>query len=84
MVASSHIGSVVLDSIFRAADVGMERDSLAPSVSPFKHKCIRLLGLTRGQSSYTPTQKPVEVAFELTLEEVTQITRWRNRETITG
>ncbi|TFK87479.1 hypothetical protein K466DRAFT_662975 [Polyporus arcularius HHB13444] len=73
-----------LEDVCGDEDVGMERDSLAPPVSPFKHKCIRLLGLTRGHSSYTPAQRPVKVAFELTVEEVTQITRWRNRDTIAG
>ncbi|TFK93654.1 hypothetical protein K466DRAFT_80661 [Polyporus arcularius HHB13444] len=65
-------------------DVEMQRESVTPTVSPFMHKCIRLLGLTRGHSSYTPAQRPVELAFELTAEEVAQITRWRNRDTITG
>ncbi|KAI0719376.1 hypothetical protein C8T65DRAFT_53968 [Cerioporus squamosus] len=67
-----------------AEDVEMQLDDMTLLVSPFAHKCIRLLGLTRGHSSYTPAQRPVELAFELTAEEVAQITRWRNRDTITG
>ncbi|RPD60163.1 hypothetical protein L226DRAFT_535092 [Lentinus tigrinus ALCF2SS1-7] len=63
-----------------------QQEAMAPSESesPFMYKYIRLLNLTRGHLSHTPADAPVELAFELTAEEVAQIARWKNRDTVTG
>ena len=54
-------------------------ESVDMRMSPFAPSCIRVLCLRAGHPSYTPATKPVEFTFELSAEEMKEISRWSDQ-----
>ncbi|CDO69723.1 hypothetical protein BN946_scf184687.g8 [Trametes cinnabarina] len=52
-------------------------------LSPFVATAARVLSMVRGAPSMTPASRPVQMAFELTAEELAKIARWNKRDKIT-
>ena len=53
--------------------------AIDPTDSPFRSRSARLLSLVCGSSAPTPALHPVEMDFDMTAEDVAQLTRWNDR-----
>ncbi|KAH9847656.1 hypothetical protein C2E23DRAFT_889757 [Lenzites betulinus] len=63
-----------------AVDLQVEVTTNSPAeMSPFASISARVLCMARGASTMTPASRPVVLDFELSADELAQMTRWKSR-----